>query len=204
MADVKLSRKEKAAATRRRILAAAHDLFTSAGYQGATMVAIADAADVAVQTVYFTFHTKAELLGELFESSVFGAAGVPPPDQDWFRAASESVDLDEALLTWARGVAEIAARVSPLRPVFDGVGPGEDVTALWERGERLREEGYAAFLDQLVDRHGLAPGVDRGELLDVALVLLGPVGHRGFVEDRHWSTDAWIEFSVASLRRRFA
>ncbi len=203
MADVKTSRKDKAAATRRRMLDAAHDLFISAGYPGATMAAIADAADVAVQTLYFTFHTKAELLGEVFERAVFGDSGEPPHRQTWYRSAMEAGGLDEALRTWADGVAATVARVAPLRPVFDGVGPGEDVTALWARGERLREEGYGAFLDHLVDRHGLAPGADRGELADLALVLLGPVGHRGFVEDRRWSMASWVDFAVATLRRRF-
>jgi AcrR family transcriptional regulator len=203
MVDVKVSRKDRAAATRRRILGAAHDLFTSAGYPGATMAAIADAAGVAVQTVYFTFHTKAELLGEVFEHAVFGDTGEPPQQHSWYRAAQEAEDLDTALRTWADGVAGIVARVAPLRPVFDGVGPDQDVIALWERGERLREEAYGTFLDQLVEHHGLAPGADRDELVDVALVLLGPVGHRGFVEDRRWSIIAWVDFSVQALRQRF-
>jgi AcrR family transcriptional regulator len=202
MAEVKVSRKGKAAATRRRILAAAHELFTSAGYPGATMTAIAQSAGVAVQTVYFTFHTKAELLGEVFEAAVFGESGEPPHLQDWYRDASESEDLDDALRIWADGVATIVARVAPLRPVFDGVGPADHVTALWERAERLREDGYGTFLDLLVDRYGLAPGADRDELVDVALVLLGPVGHRGFVEDRQWPVTAWVDLSTRTLRQR--
>lgn len=204
MADVKGSRKQKAAATRRRMLDAAHHRFVEAGYPGTTMAAIAQDAGVAVQTLYFTFHTKAELFGEVFERAVVGDDGRPPPLQDWFRAAEEADDLDEALRVWADGVATIVARVAPLRRVFDGVAPEEEVVALWERGERLREEGYGGFLDHLIARHGLAPSADRDELLDVTLVLLGPVGHRGFVEDRGWSVDAWIDLSVATLRRSFA
>ena len=41
---------------------AAIEVFTESGYVGARMSDIADRAGVAVQTVYFTFHTKAELL----------------------------------------------------------------------------------------------------------------------------------------------
>lgn len=185
------------------MLDAAHELFTASGYPGTTMAAIADVAGVAVQTVYFTFHTKAELLGEVFERKVTGAEGVPPPLQEWHRAAEATEDLGEALRTWAVGVAAIVARVAPLRPVFDGVGPDEDVADLWSRGEQLREEGYAAFLGHLVDRHGLTPGTDLGELIDIALVLLGPVGHRGFVEDRGWSIGAWVDLVVATLKQRF-
>lgn len=167
------------------------------------MAAIADAAGVAVQTLYFTFHTKAELLGEVFERAVTGEDSVPPPLQEWHRAAEATEDLGDALRTWAAGVAAIVARVAPLRPVFDGVGPDEDVAALWARGERLREEGYGAFLGRLVGRHGLSSAPDRTELVDIALVPLGPVGHRGFVEDRGWSIDAWVDHVVATLKRQF-
>ena len=185
------------------MLDAAHGCFTASGYPGTTMAEIARAADVAVQTLYFTFHSKAELLGEVFERAVTGDGGGPPPLQDWHREAAATEDLGDALRLWAAGVGEIVARVAPLRPVFDGVGPDEDVVALWARGEQLREDGYGAFLDHLVGRHGLVPGVERHELVDVALVLLGPVGHRGFVEDRGWSLEAWIALAIATLRRSF-
>lgn len=203
MADVKQSRKEKAAVTRRRMLDAAHGCFAASGYPGTTMAEIAQAADVAVQTLYFTFHSKAELLGQVFERAVLGEAGSPPQMQDWYREAEATEDLSEALHRWATGVGTIAARVAPLRPVFDGVGPDDDVAALWSRGEQLRADGFGSFLGHLVERHGLAPGVDQAELVDVAMVIIGPLGHRGFVEDCGWSLEAWIDFSVVALRRWF-
>jgi AcrR family transcriptional regulator len=56
MDDVKrVPRKERAARTRRAIIAAATQEFRSSGYHGATMSAIAMGAGVAVQTVYFVF-----------------------------------------------------------------------------------------------------------------------------------------------------
>lgn len=204
MSGVKRSRKEKAAATRARMLDAARATFTERGYPGTTMAVIADRAGVAVQTLYFTFHTKAELLAEVFEQAVFGDDGVPPPQQRWFRAAIASRDLDEALHTWATGVSSIVGRVAPLRPVFDGVGPDEEVAELWERGERLREQGYGEFIDVLVERHGLVEETSRDRIVDLALVLMGPVGHRGFVEDRRWDTAEWVDLTVETLRRHFA
>ena len=59
---VKITRRERAKATRRRIAEAALARFSGQGYAATTMDAIAHDAGVAVQTVYFTFHTKAELL----------------------------------------------------------------------------------------------------------------------------------------------
>ena len=56
------TRRDRARATRRRIAEAALGRFSDQGYAATTMDAIAHDAGVAVQTVYFTFHTKAELL----------------------------------------------------------------------------------------------------------------------------------------------
>ena len=49
---------------------AAQEVFTSHGYAGARMTDIAAEAGVGVQTVYFTFHTKAELLQACYELAV--------------------------------------------------------------------------------------------------------------------------------------
>ena len=43
---------------------AAYKLFCENGYLGTTIRAVADDAGVAVPTVYYTFGTKAALLGE--------------------------------------------------------------------------------------------------------------------------------------------
>ena len=56
------NRRDRAKATRRRIAEAALHRFSEQGYAATTMDAIARDAGVAVQTVYFTFHTKAEVL----------------------------------------------------------------------------------------------------------------------------------------------
>ena len=58
------TRAERALATRRRMVRAAYDLFCGNGYLGTTINAVADEAGVAVPTVYYTFGTKAALLGE--------------------------------------------------------------------------------------------------------------------------------------------
>ena len=57
-----LTRRERSRATHWRIVEAAHRLFTIQGYASTTMGQVAEAAGVAVQTVYFVFHTKAALL----------------------------------------------------------------------------------------------------------------------------------------------
>ena len=66
------TRREQARSTRLKIVRAAHAVFVDRGYGGARMTDIAQAAGVAVQTVYFTFHTKGELLQACYETAVLG------------------------------------------------------------------------------------------------------------------------------------
>lgn len=198
------SRKERAARNRTAMLDAAWGCFTDAGYSGSTMADIAERAGVAVQTLYFTFHTKGALLAEVFERAVLGPDELPPPLQPFFKEAEETEDLDDSLRIWCDGVAGIVARVAPLRPVFDGVAGDDEVTQMWQRGEDLRVEGYSGYFTILADRHELARGVELGTIVDTALVVMGPQGHRGFVEDCGWSVEQWASHSARLLRGLFA
>src|SRR5438046_8012969 len=76
LAPAKLSRRERAKATQWRIVKAAYTLFCARGYAGTTMAEMAEGAGVAVQTVYFTFHTKSALLSR---ASNFAAMGEDEP-----------------------------------------------------------------------------------------------------------------------------
>ena len=80
----KQTRSERARATRLRITKAAYTLFCERGYSGTTMADVADAAGVAVQTVYSFFFLPTSHVGNL---------AIWPPDQ-----FQEGIDLDQAWL----------------------------------------------------------------------------------------------------------
>src|SRR6476659_9462750 len=76
MSDVvkdKPNRAEKTRLTRRRIVAAAADLFLDQGYGATTLDQVAARAGVAVQTVYFHYGNKATLLKEALDVAAVGA-----------------------------------------------------------------------------------------------------------------------------------
>jgi AcrR family transcriptional regulator len=54
-------------ATRRRVLDAARELFNETGYEDATIRAIADRAGVSVGSVFTTFSSKADILGQVMQ-----------------------------------------------------------------------------------------------------------------------------------------
>src|SRR5258708_12673948 len=67
-----LVRQRQAGDTRRRIIDAARQLLQSAGYDGMTIEAIAQRAEVSAQSVYALFKSKTGILTELLDQSTFG------------------------------------------------------------------------------------------------------------------------------------
>src|ERR1700750_2978268 len=99
----KQSRREQAAETRERIIRAAIDVFGERGYTGARMADIGERAGVAVQTVYFTFHTKPELLQACYEYAVLGPDRLPPHQQPFWARVAAAPDGRAALREFAIG-----------------------------------------------------------------------------------------------------
>uniref|UniRef100_UPI001C3F2E52 TetR/AcrR family transcriptional regulator n=1 Tax=Microtetraspora fusca TaxID=1997 RepID=UPI001C3F2E52 len=90
MSDVKRPNKraQKAKETRRRILAAALELFVRDGYGATNLQDVADKAEVAVQTIYFVFGNKRALLKELVDVTIAGDdEPVAMMDRPWYTAA---------------------------------------------------------------------------------------------------------------------
>ena len=187
MARVKgQSRQDKAAATRRRMLDAAYELFCSDGYRPTTMEAIADRAGVAVQTLYFTFHTKDQLFQEVHERTVLGDENLPPPMQPWYLAAVAATDVTEAVRHICRGVLSISRRVAPMIPAFHAVA-GDPAGMVWERSQQLRRDGMADLVAALSKKKPLRRTLTKDQAADVLYLLLGPDLYWTMVLGRGWT-----------------
>ena len=200
MDDVKQSRAEKAAATRQRMLDAAYDLFCELGYRATTMAAIADRAQVAVQTVYFTFHTKDTLLQEVHNQTVLGRDPTPPEQQPWYLAARAQTDPRRAVELIVTGVATILSRVAPMLPVFHAVA-ADEAGAVYRHGEQLRRIGMNELAGFFADQGWLRADVDRARASDLFFVLLGAEIYRTFVLELEWSGEAWAAWTTEALVR---
>jgi len=85
------------------------------------MTAVAERAGVAVQTVYFVFHTKAALLQACYELAVLGEEDPRPLHmQPWRSEMQAATSGTEALRTFANGYASIAPRAAVLDDVVRG------------------------------------------------------------------------------------
>src|SRR4051812_35156260 len=102
------SRRDRAEATHWRIIKAAFACFCERGYAGTTMALIAERAGVAVQTVYFVFHTKAAVLSRAYDFAVMGEEkGRVPWEQPWYREMVAEPDALVALGHLVSGVGDI-------------------------------------------------------------------------------------------------
>lgn len=148
-------RRERAKATRRRIVDSAYRLFSEQGYPATTMEAIAGAADVAVQTVYFVFRTKSELLREVIEIAAAGVHDAPPvADRPWMQQTLASADGHRALALAVEHGVDIYARVAPLTGAIQAAAASEpDVDAYWRRIAKVRRLGMGQLIGGL-DRQG--------------------------------------------------
>jgi AcrR family transcriptional regulator len=198
---LKLSRRERAKATHWRVVGAAYTLFCERGYAGTTMAEIAEAAGVAVQTVYFTFHTKAALLSRAYDFAVMGGNDpLEPQKQPWFEAMTAEPDVTQALRHLITGVGEITRRVAPLYLVARTAADGDPDTArVMDFHERWRADGYRQMVQVLTTKAALRPGLNLERATDLLLLFAGVDVYHVLVDGRGWSHDEWVDWTVATL-----
>jgi AcrR family transcriptional regulator len=199
--ESRTSRRDRARATRLRITKAAYTLFCERGYAGTTMADIAGAAGVAVQTVYFTFHTKSELLSKAYDFAVLGEGDpLPPEQQPWYAAMTAEPNIVPALRHAVEGIGAILARATPLDTVVRASGASDPETAaVRARHEGWRAAGYRVMLDTLSSKADFRAGVSPEQATQLLLLYLGMDVYRVLVIDFGWTHKAWVDWTVATV-----
>lgn len=179
----------------------AYALFTSRGYAATTMAEIAESAGVAVQTVYFAFHTKATLLSRTVDFAVMGE-GRPqiPEEQPWYRAMLDEPDLEGALRHLVAGAGEITRRVAPLLLVAHATAQSDAETArVLSFHESWRADGYRKMLDLLRSKGSLREGLSPERATQLLLLYVGPDVYRVLVDGYGWPFEEWVDWTTATL-----
>lgn len=201
MTDVKDSRRERSARTRRRIIAAATELFLAQGYGATTLQQVADRAGVAVQTIYFVFRNKPALLKELVDVTVAGDdRRLATMDRPWFDDVVHAADARTgltALVAGSRAVLERVAAVDEMVRTATAAHP--ELRELWPQEEDPRYTVHAAAAEALLGKPGIRPGLSAGEAADVLYALLSPELFLVLTRDRAWTPDAWERWVDGAL-----
>jgi len=194
-------RTERSRRTREKVVSAARELFLARGYGATSLQEVADRAGVAVQTVYFVFHTKRALFKEVVDTSIAGdAEPVATMDRDWFRGACAEPTAAGQLRRHVRGVREILGRVAPIMPLIAAAAATDpEIAAQWPDGPDPRYTVQRAAAEVLTAKPGARPDVDTDRAADLLYALLSPELYLVFVRDRGWSPEAWEEWALAAL-----
>jgi AcrR family transcriptional regulator len=197
----KPSRRDRAAATRRRVTEAAYARFASHGYAATTMEAIAASAAVAVQTVYFIFHTKAELL----VAAMVLAGGAPGEsatvmDRDWIRGAIEAPGGARRLALIVEHGNEIYRRLAPMFPAVRAAASVDaEVDVAWQRIVADRRSGMARMMGLMKERGELRPGLDVGFAADLLFGLHRAEVYLAFTVECGWAVERYKAWQYVVL-----
>jgi AcrR family transcriptional regulator len=192
-------RADKTQATRQRIIDAATGLFVERGYTATTIEAIADAADVAVETVYARFTSKTNLLIAVKDAAVTEDGQAPLNDQHPVLAAlaaepDQHRQVEIAVAHSCRTLARVAPVYSLLREAA-----GADLTLrAYLADETHRRRQFQQDMVALVRSRGpLRPGLSADQAAETYSALASPdlyllvTTYHGWTADQHqtWLTD---------------
>jgi AcrR family transcriptional regulator len=198
-------RQEQAQDTRRRIIAAARDLFVRQGYGKTTIVQVAEAAGVAVETVYGAFRNKATLLRQVWYVDFRGDEDdVPLYDRAEMQAILAEPDLATRICRHAVFVTATNRRMSPLVDMLTGAAATEPAAAAmlaeWANG---RIDVATKYARAAADTGQLAVSADHCR--DVLFATMDGalwqrlVVERGWTDPQYagWLGRLWVDLFVA-------
>jgi len=183
------------------MLDAARELFLDVGYATTTMGQIARNADVAVQTLYYTFRTKGQLLREVVETTAAGEDDpLPVPERPWMRELLSAESAQRVLALVVEHGTDIYARVAPLWPAVHAAAAADpEVGRYWEGVAEGRRAAEGRIVARLAAMGTLREGLDVSRGTDLVVVLAGHDVYRGLVLDAGWTVLAYKAWMFTTL-----
>ncbi len=168
------------------------------------MQLIADDARVAVQTVYFSFGTKARLLAAVEERAVLGNAPAERwREQPWALQMNRETNPRRLLARFVAADTEIKARLRPLIAASGGAGPTDPQTSAAR--DRGRDGFFSSVIDRLDSLGALRKGLTPTRALDIVRVINTNEAFADLTTRRGWSAAEWrawlLEVLSAQLLR---
>jgi AcrR family transcriptional regulator len=196
-------RAARARSTRARIVAAATELFTTAGYTTTSITTIADKAGVSEPTVYYSFGTKRAILTTALDLAIAGDdEPVPTLERPWVQDALADPDPLGQLRRQVAGAADIYLRAAPLLDVVRSAATTDaDLAEVWAGNLQQRLTVQRVFADALARKSALRDGLTADAAADIALALLSPETYNLLVNDRGWTHQRWQDWAAEALAR---
>jgi AcrR family transcriptional regulator len=191
------ARRRQAEQTRARILAAARDLFRSAGYATTTIDAIASSAQVSAKTVEAAFGSKRGVLAALVDP--LASAGPPRDLVDQIRAADDPLHRLRLVAELTRRSYEASLPEFELMRGAAAVAP--EVMAVAQQVESRRRGNQARLAGYLEERGLLRSDLAADEATDIIWALTSYDVYRALIGERRWPPgryETWLAETLAA------
>jgi AcrR family transcriptional regulator len=190
----------QSAATREAIVSAASTLMLERGYVDTSITAVAQAAGVAVQTVYNSVGSKADLLSAIVDRTAAGPAAptlVPALMRARVAETSTAEQVIDLLADW---FVEVNVRAAALHRVIRQAAAVDRAAADVEQRRAIqRLHNYSEAAGALRQRNGLRSGLTDAEAAAAIWSTGHPQVYRTLVLEVGWSLGAYREWLGKTL-----
>jgi AcrR family transcriptional regulator len=180
-------RQRQAEETRRRILAAAGELFTSRGYAVTTLEAVAEVAEVSSKTIAAVFGSKRALLAEVINPEAFSTPVKLLIEE--LRATEDPSRRLSLVAQITRQAYEPLASSLELLRTAGAVAP--ELADLAQQVEARRRRNQARLIASLNEQGVLRSGLSFEEATDVLWALTSYDVYRMLVVEQSWEPERY-------------
>lgn len=192
-------RRRQARRTRDVILQSAKRLFLDGGYAATTVAAIAELADVSVETIYKGFGGKAGLVRAIADQGLEGAGPIPAEQRsDEMRTLER--DPFVVMQRWGTFVTEVAPRAAPIALLMRTAAAGDpEMATILEEFDEARLVRMEHNARALFERGDFRAGVTLGYARDVLWAYSSPELYELMVVRRRWPLDRYGQFVAEGM-----
>ena len=195
-------REAQARQTRRKVVAAARELFVERGYAATSIPAVAERAGVSTDTVFKRFGSKIALLREVLDVVVGGDDEDLPllrrADPEAMRAEP---DQRRQVAMFAAGMSEQLDRLGPLDEILRSAAAVDAEAAALRDDIQLRQrrEAMHAVVGWIAAHGGLREGMTPGDAAAAVWTLTSPEVHAMLRTTWGWSSLRYTQWLTDTL-----
>jgi AcrR family transcriptional regulator len=189
------SRRQAADATRRRVLDASRNLFVQHGIDRVTIAQIAEAAGVAVSTIYAIYQSKEGILRELMRATLFGQRFQSV--QSMLRGITDPVRLIALSAHVARAIYEGESAELGLMRGSAAFSPA--LRKLEQEFEKIRFDMQKDRVTQLFKQRLAKAGLTLADARRILWMYTSRDVYRMLVHEGGWSPDRYQEWLSRTL-----
>ena len=181
-------REEQAAATRRRVFAAARALFEANGYAATTVNEVAAAAGVSPETIYKSIGGKSGLLDGIIDDAIAGPQQLPIEEQAEHRNIAGLATPDERLRAYVAFCCSVLERTKPAHKILRSAADSEPRAAgVRAQQQRTRLVRNTSHLDAFIGP-ALRSGLTLEQAAELFYALSSPELYELLTTQLHWTT----------------